>query len=185
MSALKIWTERARLKHAPTVRDLRALFPRSWNSLTDEQHRQQRRAYVLHLGDVGNMVGVVVVQFHHETSGLRLWIHRLEIREDHLADSERLEISLLEPVKKLADAFEAPVFTLVTPERTDLLRGQGFVAWRLHRSVSVPACTPPLPGMPPLPVGDPTTHTSAPPRITDCWAMVRHPEPEDFVLDPC
>lgn len=154
---------------------MRRLFPRVWNELTDEQHRNSRRGYLVHDREGGGIAGCVVVQVHESLAGPQLWVRRLEVRSDLRAESDAIERELMTAPKHLATKHRWPLLTIVTPERTDFLRTLGFVAWRIHRSVAVPPCTPPAAGRPAHPVLETTTDTSTPPRICDCWAMLWQP----------
>lgn len=173
--------KRIRTSSPPGAVTLRQQFPVLWNLLTDEQHRLQRRAYGLWNTDDCRLAAAVVVQFHDSPGGCRIWLTKLSVARHQQHAVEEVETLVLRGLQAEVSKWQVPLLVLSIPEYTDFLRGLGFVAWRLHRAVSVPAThLPPQPGPinPPTP-NDTTTETSAPPRISDCWAMLwMPPEPE-------
>ena len=165
---------RIRLFGGPQTTEVRRLFPECWNALTDEQHRQSRRGYLVHHCDANDVVAVVVVKFHSTPGGRRLWVHRLQVRADCVADSDEIERVLLVTLQHLATCYEIPLLTLVTPERTDFLRTMGFIAWRFYRGLPVPQFGPP-PEQPAQPSGHSEINTTCPPRVVEGWAMLWQP----------
>jgi hypothetical protein len=180
MSEYRFGLERIRLQRRPHT-EVRQQFPVCWNLLTDEQHRLRRRGYLLRDTDDGRLAGVVVVQFDDSPGGCRIWLTKLEVARHQRADADQIETLLLQGLQAEVAKWGVPLLVLSIPEYTDFLRSLGFVAWRLHRAVAVPAThVPPEPDQ--LGRADPaetTTETTAPPRISDCWAMLwMPPEPE-------
>lgn len=182
MSEYRFTLERIRLQRRPHT-EVRQQFPVCWNLLTDEQHRLRRRGYLLREPDdfLGRLAGVVVVQFEDSAGGCRIWLTKLEVARHQRDHAEQIETLLLQGLQAEVAKWGVPLLVLSIPEYTDFLRSLGFVAWRLHRAVAVPAThVPPEPDQ--LGRADPaetTTETTAPPRISDCWAMLwMPPEPE-------
>ena len=170
---------RIRLFGGPQTTEVRRLFPECWNSLTDEQHCKHRRGYLVHHYDANNVVGVVVVQFHYKPGDTRLWIHRMQVRCDWVADVNEIERVLVDKLQHLANAYKIPLLTLVPSERTDFLRTMGFIAWRFYRGLSVPQFGPP-PEQPAQPSNHSEINTTCPPRVADGWSMLwLPPEPDD------
>lgn len=165
---------RIRLFGGPQTTEVRRLFPECWNALTDEQHRTSRRGYLVHHYDPNHVVAVVVVEFHATPGGRRLWVHRLQVRSDWVADSNEIEKLLVSTLQTLATCYEIPLLTLVTAERTDFLRTLGFIAWRFHRGLSVPTFNPPAERAA-QPSGESEINTTCPPRVVDGWAMLWQP----------
>jgi len=164
---------RIRLFGGAQTTEVRRLFPECWNSLTDEQHCKHRRGYLVH-DESNNVVGVVVVQFHYKPGDTRLWIHRMQVRCDWVADVNEIERVLVDKLQHLANAYKIPLLTLVPSERTDFLRTLGFIAWRFYRGLSVPQFGPP-PEQPAQPSNHSEINTTSPPRVADGWAMLWQP----------
>lgn len=186
MSEYRFGLERIRLQRRPHT-EVRQQFPVCWNLLTDEQHRLRRRGYLLREPDdfLGRLAGVVVVQFDDSPGGCRIWLTKLEMARHQRDHAEQIEMLLLQGLQAEVAKWGVPLLVLSIPEYTDFLRSLGFVAWRLHRAVAVPAThVPPEPDQ--LGRADPaetTTETTAPPRISDCWAMLWMPPEPDLSED--
>lgn len=173
--------ERIRLRDAATAVGVRAKFPGCWNLLTDEQHRLQRRGYVLRDAHDHRLAAAVVVQFHDSPGGCQVWVNKLSVAAHLQPLLDTVESVLLRQLQTEISHWQVPLLVLALPERTDFLRTLGFVAWRIHRSLVVPMTVrPPASGpVSPATPNETTTETTAPPRLSDCWAMLwMPPEPE-------
>lgn len=173
--------ERIRTNSPPAAVPLRQQFPVLWNLLTDEQHRLQRRGYALRNTDDPRLAAAVVVQFHDSPGGCRIWLTKLTVARHQQHAVEEVETLVLRGLQAEVSKWGVPLLVLSIPEYTDFLRGLGFVAWRLHRAVAVPAThVPPAPDqIDRADPGETSTETTAPPRISDCWAMLwMPPEPK-------
>lgn len=180
MSQCRFFAERIRVQRRPHT-DVRQQFPSCWNLLNDEQHRTQRRGYVLRDMLDDRLAGAVVVQFHQAPGGLRIWVNQIRVAEHLSGLVDLVERCLIGVLQENVTAWEAPLLMLVVPERTDFLRRLGFVAWQIHRALPVPAVSRPVGSEPAFPAqptnpDSATTETTTPPRLTDCWAMIWIPQ---------
>jgi len=178
MTLHRFTAERIRVQRRPHT-EVRQQFPTCWNLLTDEQLRTQRRGYFLRDKYDDRLAGAVVVQFHQAPGGLRIWINQIRVADHLWTLSDPVERCLIGVLQEHVTAWEAPLLTLVVPERIDFLRTLGFLAWRIHRNLAVPAVPRPigseLAHPVPAPADPTTTETTTPPRLTDCWAMIWAP----------
>lgn len=184
MSRCRFYAERIRVQRRPHT-EVRQQFPTCWNLLTDEQHRTQRRGYVLRDRYDDRLAGAVVVQFHTGRGGVRVWVNQVRVAAHLSGLIDLVERCLIGALQAAVAAWEAPLLMLCLPERTDFLRTLGFSAWQIHRQLAVPTVTHAggrLPADSPATSSAPdpaTTETTSPPRRTDCWAMIWiPPEPE-------